>query len=214
MIVLRRLLIAGVLAGAIAGVVVAVIHQVVAVPMIVRAEALENAPPPTEWWPADGFERTSLTFVSDIVVGIGTALLLLAAYTVWGSADWRRGVYWGLAGFVAFSLWPGLALVPNLPGDALAPHVQRYVWWGVTAVAAAGGLALLFLGRRPALVAVGLLLLLAPQIYGAPQPTQYDSVIPESLARQFALTVHLSNFAFWTLLGGLTGFFHERFRQA
>lgn len=215
MTVLRRLLLAGVIAGVVVGIVVAVIHLTVAVPMIQQAETFEqSAAAPTEWWPADGFERTAYTVLADIVVGIGTGLLLVAAYTLRGTgADWRRGVYWGLAGFAAFSLWPGIGLVPNLPAAALAPHIQRYVWWGVTATMAASGLGLLFLTRRPALVILGVILLLLPQIYGAPQPVQFDSAIPESLARQFAVTVHMTNFVFWVLLGGTTGFFYERFQE-
>lgn len=212
--VFRRIVFAGVLAGLISGIVVAAAHQAGTVPMILAAEAYEKAGKDTStWWPTDGFERTTYTILADILTAIGTGLLLLAAYALRGAdVDWRKGLYWGLAGFAAFSLWPGIALVPNLPGAAVAPHLVRYVWWIVTASAAAGGLALLFFARRAGLAVVGLALLVLPQLYGAPHTAEYESAIPEALSHQFAITVLLTNFLFWLSLGGLTGFFYKRFQ--
>ena len=125
--------------------------------MILEAESHEQAARhASEWWPRDGAERLVYTVLADILVGIGTGLVLVAAYVLCSPRmNWRIGIYWGLAGFVAFSLWPAVGLIPNLPGAAVAPHLQRYVWWGVTAVMSASGLALLAFASRTGFLSAG-----------------------------------------------------------
>src|SRR5262249_18446225 len=101
------------------------------------------------WQPADGFERTAFTALADVLTGIAFGLLLTAAYALRGQAmDWRQGLFWGLAGFATFTLAPGLGLPPEVPGTESAPLLGRQVWWVATAVATAGGLALIFLTRN------------------------------------------------------------------
>src|SRR5262245_21685033 len=143
--VFRRLFIAAASAGLLSGLFVTLVHQVTTVPVILDAEVFEKAadekaaaaPAPTTdathedghdhehdaaaWEPQDGFERTAYTLGADLLTGIGFALLLIAAYAISGrSIDWRQGVYWGLAGFVVFTLAPGLGLPPEVPGTAAA----------------------------------------------------------------------------------------------
>jgi cobalt transporter subunit CbtA len=212
---LQRIVLTAVLAGLIAGVVVAIAHHFGTVPMILQAEMYETSASeePATWKPAEGFERTAYTVLADILTAIGTALLLLSAYVLSGSAvDWRNGLYWGLAGFAAFTLWPNLGLPPNLPGVPAAAHEARQIWWVITAVAAAVGLASIFLARRGIWVGMGILLLILPQLYGAPQPADYQSSVPASLVHRFIVASVLTNFLFWSLLGWLTGSFYKRLR--
>ncbi len=237
----RRIVFSAALAGLVAGVVVTLLHQFGTVGLILQAEVYEKAaeavPPaasePTvaaateadmqampeharhEWEPADGFERTAFTLLADIIAGVGFALLLVAGFALRGGAiDWRKGLYWGLAGFAAFALAPALGLPPELPGTESAPLLDRQIWWVATALATGAGLVLVFLMRRAAWTVVGVLLILLPHLYGAPQPPEFRSVAPELIAHQFVVAALLTSFVFWLVLGSLSGFFYQRLGRA
>lgn len=215
MSIFRGVLLAALIAGTISGVVATVAHQIWTVPLIEKAETYP-APPgaepsPQGWQPAEGFERTVSTAVADIVTAIATALLLLAGYVLRAhQVNWLKGLHWGLGAFAALTLWPNLGLPPYLPGQAMARHLDRQIWWSVTAVMAVGGLLLLLYARKVWPVIAGLLLLVLPQMYGAPLPQSYNTAIPESLAHQFVVASVLTNLVFWLLVGSLTGLFYQR----
>jgi len=211
-----RILLAALLAGSISGVVVTVAHHYTTVPLIEKAEAYP-APPgaepsPAGWHPAEGFERTASTALADIVTAFASALLLVAFYAIYHhDIDWLRGLHWGLGAFATLTLWPNIGMPPYLPGQAMAPHLNRQIWWAITAIMAIGGLLLVMRARKIVLVLAGFLLLVLPQIFGAPLPTSYNSSIPESLAHQFVVASIMTNLLFWLSLGSLTGLFYRRF---
>jgi cobalt transporter subunit CbtA len=230
--VLRRIVFAAAIAGLIAGGLVTIAHHFGTALLIAKAEVYEKAADaaggsaadampgmthesgPSEWEPKDGFERTAFTVFADLLTGIGFALLLGAAYAIRGAdVGWRQGLYWGLAGFATFTLAPGLGLPPEVPGTAAAPLLDRQIWWLATAAITGGGLALLFLVRRPVWVVLGAVLLVLPHLYGAPQPGAYKSAAPEALAHQFVVAAVLTSLLFWLALGSLTGFFYRRLGQ-
>jgi cobalt transporter subunit CbtA len=164
------------------------------------------------WEPKDGLERTAFTALADILTGIGFALLLVAIYALWGGkVDSRKGLYFGLAAFAAVTLAPSLGLPPEVPGTEAAPLLARQIWWVATAGLTGGGLALLFLTRRPLLMAVGVAMIVLPHAYGAPQPAEYASAAPEMLAHRFIVAVTITSLLFWAALGTLSGFFYQRF---
>jgi len=167
-----------------------------------------------EWAPEDGFQRTAFTFLTNIVTGIGFALLLVAAYALRGGAvDWRTGLYWGLAGFATFTLAPGLGLAPELPGTAAAALLDRQIWWLATAVSTAGGLALIFFGKRALWAAAGVILIALPHIYGAPHPAEFKMLAPVGLEKQFIVAVLVTSLLFWAVLGSLSGYLYKRFAR-
>src|SRR5258708_283492 len=129
MSVFNRIVIVAALAGLIAGVFVTAAHHFGTAAIIAKAEVFEKAAdaaaPMTSsdmagmsdsdgsamWEPKDGFERTAFTVLADVLTGIGFALLLASAFVLSGrDVDWRKGIYWGLAGFATFTLAPGLGL--------------------------------------------------------------------------------------------------------
>jgi cobalt transporter subunit CbtA len=227
----RNIVFAAALAGLIAGLFVTIAHTVGTVPIILKAETYEKAAengaaPATNadaataehhhdaeaWRPTDGFERTAFTVLADVLTGIAFGLLLTAAYALRGRAmDWRQGLFWGLAGFATFTLAPGLGLPPEVPGTESAPLLDRQIWWVATAMATAGGLALIFFTRSIALTVLGAGMIALPHIYGAPQPAEYKSLVPEGLAHSFAVAVVVTSFLFWLVLGSLTGVFYRWF---
>ena len=236
----RNIILLAAIAGVIAGLGMTVAQQLTTVPLILKAEVYEqgaeapahshDAAAPAHshgeaaagaeaeeegWAPSDGFERTAFSVAANIVTGIGFALLLVAASELFGGiTNWRQGVFWGLAGFVVFTLAPGLGLPPELPAMPAAELGPRQLWWVATVLCAAIALGLLFYQRSAIAVVAAIALLVAPHMIGAPQPASYETAIPEGLHHSFVVAVVLTTLIFWVLLGGLAGFFRERFIHA
>lgn len=223
MAVFRRLLLAALCAGLLSGVLAAAAHQLGTVPLILQAEAYEHPaaqagqahdhPAIAEWEPENGVERTAYTLAADLLTGIGFALILAAGLALrGGDADWRDGLFWGLAGFAAFTVAPGLGLPPELPGSEAAPLAARQLWWIATAAATAAGLALLAFTRAPGWAMLAAALIVGPHLYGAPQAAAHGQAAPAALAHRFAVAATLVSFLFWCALGAATGYFYRRFR--
>ncbi|MGV1015173.1 MAG: CbtA family protein [Methyloceanibacter sp.] len=236
----RNIVLVAAIAGGIAGLGMTVVQLFTTVPLIIKAETFEgaeshghalgdaaetgevagssghsHAPGEEGWAPEDGFERTAFTAAANIVTGIGFALLLIAVSELFGGIrDWRQGVFWGLAAFVVFTLAPGLGLPPELPAMPAADLGARQVWWVATVISTGVALWLLFFQRSLLGVIAAMALLVAPHIIGAPQPASYETPVPEGLHHSFVVAVVLTTLVFWALLGGLAGFFRERFIHA
>lgn len=232
---LRRILLVAVIAGAAAGLVATVLQGAKLWPLIAIAEQYERAPAahahagaaphvhaaPTathghgdEWEPADGPQRMALTLLFNILAGFGFALLLNGGLALREVArpdtlDVRTGALWGLAGFICFALAPALGLPPELPGMASAELVDRQLWWVLTAIASAGGLALLAFMRPLPWKVLGLVALIAPHVIGAPHPDGAGPV-PAELAAEFVAASLVTAAVFWLVLGGLSGWLHRR----
>ncbi|MGH6915766.1 MAG: CbtA family protein, partial [Geminicoccales bacterium] len=144
MLALRSIVFSSALAGLIVGGVVTVAQQFGTVPLILHAEVYEQAaeaaaqtgaaetpPAPAAhehdhgagaWEPVDGFERNGLTALFNVIDWIGFGLMLTGLLVLLRRPiTWREGFLWGLGGFAAFMLAPGLGLPPELPGMPAAP---------------------------------------------------------------------------------------------
>ena len=229
---LRRILSAAFAAGILGGLAISAVQELTTTPLILFAEQFEvraaasagaghihaipvhDGEPRTEqaWAPADGFERLAMTAMSNVLVGVGYALVLTGCFALHGArVDGRRGVLWGLAGFAAFTLAPSLGLPPELPGTFAAELSARQGWWFFAAGATAFGLWLMVFGRRPLVAAAGVAVLLLPHIVGAPHPGDLGGAVPPELAGQFAAAAIVVSAVFWSMLGWLTGTFYRRF---
>lgn len=227
MSVFRWIVFSAVIAGGVVGLAVTAVQDLGTVPLILKAEVYERAadaghthgsaaPAPHEhvdegWSPQDGLERTAYTAAANILTAIGFALVLAGIFAVRGAADWHEGLLWGLAGFVVFTIAPGLGLPPTLPGIPAADLAARQVWWIATAASTAAGLALLFFKRSPTAAVIALCLLALPHVIGAPQPADAHTHVPPALARQFVAAVTFTSLLFWSLLGSLTSIAYRRF---
>src|SRR6266567_2564105 len=222
MAVFRRLVLVALCAGLLSGIFATAAHQIGTVPVILKAEIYEKAAEhlssrdhehtAAAWEPEDGAERTAYTLLADVLSGIGFALLLAAGLSLrGGEVTWREGLFWGLAGFAAFTIAPGLGLPPQVPGSETASLFERQVWWLVTAVSTGGALALFSFTKRAPWAILAALLIVLPHLYGAPQPMEHSAGPPESLARQFFVAVTIVSFLFWLILGASTGYFFRRF---
>jgi cobalt transporter subunit CbtA len=231
-----RILLAAIVAGLIGGVFATGIQALRVTPLILAAEAYENAPVGAEnhhaapaatgyengaavsgghshgeeavaWAPEDGIERTAYTLLSNMLVGVGFALLVTAAIVLTNTEiSLGAGMLWGLAGFIVFVLAPNLGLPPELPGTAAADLEARQAWWLATVACTAGGLFLLAFNKQAVWLLAGIGLVLAPHIFGAPQPETHESLAPASLAVEFVVASIATAFVYWLFLGGLLGY--------
>ncbi|WP_214472934.1 CbtA family protein [Mesorhizobium sp. dw_380] len=167
------------------------------------------------WAPADGLERFAFNVLANIVSGIGFALILVAVSEFAGGiGNWRQGIFWGLAGFAVFTLAPGLGLPPKLPAMPDSDLFQRQIWWISTVAATAIGLGLLAFRKSLPLAILGVALIVAPHVVGAPQPASFETRIPEGLHHQFVVASTLTRLVFWLVLGAAVAVVRGRFTGA
>lgn len=220
----RRLMSIVLIAGIAAGAVLAALQFVAIRPMIQRAEVYETElvrsgrlphEDEHEWQPAEGIERVGYTVMSTLLMGVGYGALLLGGASLLSlRLRPREGLLLGLAGFACFALAPAFGLPPKPPGVAGAELNSAQIWWTLTAGATAVGLALIGLARgRWSWRVVGVLLIAAPHLYGAPpvSPPLTDAL--RDLSRQFAAVSIATQLAFWLTLGGVGGFLFARSGQ-
>lgn len=209
-----RMLIAVILVGLLSGVFYTAVQAVKVVPLILEAEVLERsgqnpaavAASPLSADVVSGVERTLYSLLANCISGVAYSLLLMAAIVVSNvEISPRSGLIWGAAGFVVFLLAPSLGLPPELPGTAAATVEARQVWWLATVLLTAGGLALVAFKSRWGWWLMAMILLLAPHIYGAPQPAIHQSLVPANLAVEYVVAAIVSGGIFWLFLGLLLG---------
>ncbi len=219
-----RILIAAVISGIVAGIAFTGLQAFKVMPLIWQAETYESASGEVTsghshgdeghdtWAPTDGVERVAYTLLANVLIGIGFALLLCAAFALYGQVDWRKGLIWGLLGYTIFQLAPAFGLPPELPGMRSAPVNDRQIWWVATIAATAGGLALIFLAKQGIWKAVGIALIALPHMIGAPHP-HFDGpgVLPAELAASFVSASLITNLLFWLLLGGVSAWSYRYF---
>lgn len=204
---LRGLLLPALAAGVAAGAVATVLQHLFVVPLILQAETLEAAGrvgAAATWEPQAGLERALYTLLFNSLGAFGFALLLAGCYALRGGVTWPLGLVWGLAGFLSFSAVPALGLPPELPGAAAADLAARQLWWVATALGTAAGLACLVLARPPGMRVLGLLLIGAPHLVGAPHSPAVQNAIPEDLGRAFAIGSLAVSAVMWLILGAAT----------
>lgn len=161
------------------------------------------------WAPEDGWQRHAATLASNLVMAVGYGLILCACYA-WafhareGPAGWRPGLVWGAAGYAVFFLAPALGLPPELPGTLAAKLEARQLWWLLTALCTATGLALLAWARPLWLKLAALLPLVLPHVLGAPHPEHVFALAPEMLTWKFIVATSLVNALFWLMLGAIS----------
>lgn len=236
----RRIFAAALGAGIGIGLLIAALQHVSLVPMILQAEKYESGaivPHSHEHGalPAlvgqaqaqthedhagsmvaeDSPWRPVFTWIATTLTSVGFALLLVGAYAVSGRAvDAREGLLWGLAGFAAFSLAPAFGLPPELPGSVAADLLLRQSWWLATMAATALALGLMVFVRTVWAIPIGIALLAAPHLVGAPHPAEGAGLVPPELAADFAARSLGVNAVLWALLGLATGALYARFGRA
>ena len=236
----RRLFLCALFVGVLVGLFDSAVQRWQVVPLIFAAEVFESArdAPVAEhahaagagahrhdasaWEPQAGFERTAYTVLANVLNATGLALLLLPlvafvhrqraglAMPKSRSALVGQGLLWGAAVWLCLFGLPALGQPPVLPGMQAAPLQARQLWWALTAVSSAGGLALLCF--VPSLWRVlGMALLALPFAVGAPRvegsafSAMGAEVAPQmqALASQFVVATSVASALQYLLLGAL-----------
>lgn len=224
---LLRLLFAAFTAGAIAGLAITLVQQLTTTPLILQAETFEKAGAPADGHPHTGGQgathsenstpssdlaRTALTALTNVILGVGFALILNGCFVLHGRVvNGRNGLLWGLAGFAVFTLGPAIGLPPEPPGMAQGNLLPRQGWWFLAAACTGGGLWLLAFKQGVVAKIAGVAALALPTLIGAPHPGGAPGVVPAELASRFAAASIVLSAVFWSTLGWLAGIFHARF---
>lgn len=232
--IFTRIIYSAVLIGMASGLLLSLMQIVAVDPIIFAAETYEITDAETsvaeshenqssgDWAPADGTERTFYTALSNISAGIGYAAILLALM----SQFWlpkqlvispQHSLLWGIAGFAALYLAPGIGLPPEIPGIQAAPVEHRQIWWVLTVLCAGIGLGILA-WVQPKMKAIGLLFLALPYLVGAPshQGPEFEHPDPAAiealieLHQRFIITSGIVNLLFWIALGLACGYAFNR----
>ncbi|CAO3427628.1 CbtA family protein [Azospirillum doebereinerae] len=233
---IRRLFTAALVAGVLSGTAASVVQQTTTVPLILEAEKYEVVTPPPapatanatastaapaghehaapvrqlgEGVPesdAEAFQRLWTTVVSNVIAGVGYALVIAGVMLLMGQrVDARRGLLWGIGGFVAFSLAPSVGLPPELPGMAGADLAARQIWWLAAALCAGGGMLAVAFAKNRLLIGAAVVLAALPHLVGAPHPESPEGAFPPELAAHFVTSALGTSALFWALLGAVCG---------
>lgn len=218
----RHVLTSALFAGFAAGLLAAALQLVFVQPVLLGAELYETGVLSHFGAPSDAphmslsFDaaRDLLSILFSALVYVGYGMLLAAAMAMaalrGAEITARTGLLWGIAGFVALQLAPAYGLPPELPGSAAADLGARQVWWWGTVGATALGLWLIAFGRGAAFIGGGAVLILAPQLIGAPHPDAFTGPVPPELAALFASRALGTGLVAWCVLGVLAGYVWQR----
>lgn len=219
-----RILTSALFAGTLAGFVAGLLQLGFVQPVLLHAELYESGElvhfganaAVSAHQHLGGFDplRDGLSIAFTIVIYCGYALILVAAMALATQrgelVTARRGIVWGVAGFVAVHFAPGFTLAPEVPGVAAADVFARQAWWFATVASASVALWLIAFGRNWVSWAIAAVLLLAPHVTGAPEPDQFTGPVPTEIGALFASRAFGVGFAAWALVGLFAGYFWNR----
>jgi predicted cobalt transporter CbtA len=154
-------LLTALIAGVAAGLAVGAVQRIKMIPLIERAEIYEAAEPhagqdampmPRAWEPAADLDRAAYTLTTDLLVGIGFALLLTGRSRSPANAamsSMPAGVFCGAPRNLPCSRWRRRSgSLRSFPGRATAELGERQAWCAGTAIATAAGLGLIVFQAR------------------------------------------------------------------
>lgn len=234
--IFRRIILSAIFVGLIAGSVLSVIQALSVSPIIFAAEVYEIAEPVASshshghesegghhhdadaWSPEDGNERTSFSIMANILASIGFASILIALMAqlqLQGVTKLNvlKGALWGVAGYIAFFVVPGIGLPPEIPGVEVAALENRQSWWLLAVVSSIIGLAVMAFTpikyKVLGLVAIALpFIIKAPHIDGPefshPDPAAVMALT--ELHHQFIIASGVANLVFWIVMGLVSAF--------
>lgn len=163
-----------------------------------------------EWAPQDGFERTSFTLVSNLLMAAGYALILGAVSVMFNlPITFANALYWAFGGFAAFALAPALGLPPGMPGMPVADTLARQIWWFGAALSTGAAFVLVAKVRSPWALALAIGLVLLPHFVPAPVVPDDPTGVPPRLTAEFVSVVLFNAALFWVALALAFGRFND-----
>ena len=216
-----RIFSSALVAGFLSALLITGLQALITTPLIIQAESFEISSPADinstnedateEWMPEDGMERTLYSLLANFGAATGFALLLLVGCSFdIASTNGTRGILWGIAGFSVFTLAPSLGLPPGTPAMLVPDHNAAQIWWFITVIFSAAGLATIVFVRSNLLKILGIVLVTLPHIWGAPPVIDGESLVPANLAIAFSTASIVLSAIFWIVIGFLSGLLFER----
>lgn len=217
---MKHSILTALLAGVVAALLLTLLQHVGTTPRILQAEQYEQTSEVSAstshddashdhhhdaeaWAPEDGWQRTLSTASTNLVLACGMGLLLVAGFGFLAPTKHWHGLAWGAAGYVTFYLAPSLGLPPELPGTKAAALEHRQIWWLLTVLATALGLAIVVFADGWWKL-MGAAILAVPHLIGAPQPEQHFALAPDAMIARFIIDTAWVNGVFWLALGWLS----------
>lgn len=221
---LKKLASSAVLAGVLTSLIVSALQFALVIPLVLEGELYETgvrihfpvngSPQSDAGAPALGTDwgRHMMTVAFNFVSFTAYGMILVAAMAFAAlkgvELTVRKGLVWGMAGFVAVQLAPAIGLPPELPGTIGAEILSRQIWWSGTIIASAAGLGLIAFGQSALYGVIGAVLLLLPHVIGAPHLDTYFGVAAPELSAEFATRSLGVAAAGWALLGFFAALFY------
>lgn len=209
-----------------AGAIISLYQAYFITPIILGSEVFEVIEPVSHhqmeetitWAPEDGIERNSWNFTSNFLLCFAYALILLSAMSIKTSTNTMKGIFWGLAAYLAIFVAPALGLPPEIPGMETTQLEGRQAWWLFTVILTAISLWLIAF-QNYMYKALGIILLILPHLLGAPQPELhgFTNSDPEAVAEltrlwhDFVLQTTIANALLWVIIGSSAGFFTKKY---
>ncbi len=157
------------------------------------------------------FGRFWNTLLANLVTGAGYGLMMAGISMAVGvNVKFSTGLVWGALGWLCVQLLPALGLPPAVPGSPESELDGRQIWWVMTIILSVSGFCILLLTKPIAMKLLGLICLVSPHVYGAPQPIDISSNVPSYLAAQYAVATLATTLFFWLVLGLALGWFMDR----
>ena len=218
-----RIAVSALFAGSAAGLIASLLQLIFVQPVLLHAELYESGElvhfggeAVSAVQDLGGMEimRDALSIAFTIMIYTAYAFILIAtiAYSeeTGNKVDARQGIIWGVAGFIAVHLAPGFSLAPEVPGVAAADVYARQIWWFPTVIAAAVAMWLIAFGKNWMMWGLACILLIAPHLIGAPEPSVFEGPVPTEIGALFAARAFGVGLSAWVLTGFFAGYFWHK----
>lgn len=220
----RNLVLSAFTIAIIAGLIFSAYQALFITPIIIDSEIYEVLEPAIPgqveaWSPEGGVERHSWSFVTNFLLCFAYALILLSMMATKTSVNAVKGFFWGGAAYLTVFVAPALGLPPEIPGMEAAYLEGRQTWWWLTIILTA--ISLWLIAFQSLLnKGVGLVLIIIPHIIGAPHQSEFHGFVntdPKAIEaltllwHDFIFQTGIANALLWVVIGGLSGYFVEKF---
>ena len=214
----QRIVFSASIAGLLSGLLVTFLLQVWITPLIRSAEKFEiKSTLNTKNHHHDSDSKEHFfskpffkTFTANTITSISFALLIISTGGFLKKFDTKKGLFWGIGGFIVFSLMPSMVIDPKLPGDLSLTLSKHNLLWLLTTTCSAIGLLFIIFSKKFIGKLFGLIILTIPHLIPSSIPELKTTKELKIIQEEFYLSVLITSLIFWSFLGTTSGFFFKK----
>ncbi|MED5578513.1 MAG: CbtA family protein [Nitrospinota bacterium] len=214
----QRIIFSASIAGLLSGILLTFLQHVWIIPIIRNAEKLEiksahNTKNTHHNKHVNGrmFSNPNYkSLIANTITSIAFALLMISSGGFVKNFDAKRGLFWGIAGFIIFSLMPSIVITPKLPGDISLPLSEHNMLWILTTTCTAIGLLFIIFFDKNSAKFFGLVVILFPHLVSYSFFEIKLTGELEILQEKFHLATLIISLIFWSFLGITSGYFFKK----